>query len=571
MPTFSPNYQKPGTYVKIKRPQLPIIPASIFIPAVIGIGRLDKDLTSDAIVKGSANDKALIMAGIDDITSITQVIDESGNIYRETTDYLLIDDTLVPDAKKETIDWSPVIAATKTGIKVETFDVSGLTFKMAIDGGIMKTHTFATPFITKTAAQIATDLLNTFTTGCTIVEASGGDAGKVKISTILTNGGIIEIGDGTANAILGFSVEKIYGSTEPVTGQKYYVTFVAPKNADDYEPALFADQNLIEDIYGDSNTLSGGNPTHTLSLGSKIMKENGSGFVWCCQADVSNGVISGFEAALDRLRIVTPWVIVPMLPISDSSYLELIAYSKAHIVATSNEIENKYRTIILGGQKDLDDKTDKSSSISSYLDIFAALTSARIPYIVSSKCQRLVGDTLIDLDGCYLAAAVAGVATNPNYDAGEPLSGKSIVGFTDVSSSIYLNSELNYLAQYGGMIIEKDGISFTIRHALTTDTTNAGTQEFKVTKIQDYVADTVRTALNKAFVNTRNTGGPTYASMKTMIEMLLGSMMPHIIVDKQNIDAKQNSIEPRQIDVRFGIKPTWDTNWIYVEFGVIMG
>ena len=572
MPSFTNLYVKPGTYVKIRRPQLPVIPSSIFIPAVIGIGRTDKDITSDAITKGSANDKAIIMTGYDDITSISQVIDELGNTYRLTTDYLLIDDTVVPDGKKETISWTPAIAAIVTGTKVETFTVSGLTFKMAINGGAVVTHTFASSFTSKTAAQIATDLLVTFTTalGYAIAAGTGGDTGKVVISTILTNGGIIEIVDGTANAVLGFSVGKTYGSKEPVTGKKYYVSFVCPKTADDYEPTLFADQNLIEDIYGDSDDLTGTSPDNTLSLGAKIMKQNGSAFIWCCQANVSGGIISGFEAAFDRLQAVTPWVIVPMLPISDTINTELLAYSKAHVNAMSNEIENKYRTVILGAQKALDSKTAKSTSIAAYLSIFASLNTARIPYIVSSKCQRLVGDLLIDLDGCYLAAAVAGICTNPTYDAGEPLSGKQIVGFTDISSSIYLNSELNYIAQYGGMIIEKEGTAFEIRHALTTDTTDAATQEFKVTKIQDYVADTTRTALTKAFVRTRNTGGPTYSSMKTMIVMLLDMMIPNIITDKDNINVQPDPVEPRQINVRFGIKPTWDIDWIYVEFGVIL-
>jgi hypothetical protein len=102
--------------------------------------------------------------------------------------------------------------AVMTGTETENFDVSGLTLIVSISGGDEQTFTFLANG--QTAAQVAT-LINLTATGFT---AADDGAGAVELTTTGVGDDVsIVIGNGTANAVLGFTAEQEeVGANTPV-------------------------------------------------------------------------------------------------------------------------------------------------------------------------------------------------------------------------------------------------------------------------------------------------------------------------------------------------------------------
>jgi hypothetical protein len=125
----------------------------------------------------------------------------------------------------------------------------------------------------------------------------------------------------------------------------------------------------------------------------------------------------------------------------------------------------------------------------------------------------------------------------------------------------------------------KSGIT-TIRDAITTDGTSADTQEISVVAVQRLVKRTVRNGLNntymgKGVVISQNTPSHVAATTASILQGLVsaGEIFGYGTVDNPTtgevkISAKQNTTEPRQIDLTFSYKPLYPLKWIVATASV---
>ena len=355
------------------------------------------------------------------------------------------------------------------------------------------------------------------------------------------------------------------------SGIKYlYVTYSVSKNPlTDYEPKMFSDLNSIYSEYGVPDPDSDGVIENTLSVGADIYFSNGGGLVICVQVPDSP-IETDFTAALTKLKTVDCYAIVPLCDVhTTTAYAALKSDIATYVNQMSSTVEKRERIALLGGPVTLDDRSvDAETRTAAYVSYIDAINEARLCYMAPSVATINIGAFTYTVSGPYLAAAVAGLMCNPLYSAGEPISGKTIARFSDLLDP-YTRVQKNRIAAVGGFYIENNSGTFKVRHALSTDNSTAITSEIKITKIKDSIAKTLRNSLDATFINTRNVGAETISAITTSVRLLLdGVISIRDIVSYQNLSVVQNPSEPREIDVSFQIRPSWDVNWIFITFGV---
>jgi hypothetical protein len=354
---------------------------------------------------------------------------------------------------------------------------------------------------------------------------------------------------------------KLNVTPSPSTSRIFTVTYTMNKESvTDYIPMIFSSLQSVIDWYGPATS------TNSISLGAQLYFENGGGLLVAVQ--VHSDTYSEYTAALDKLQSVDVYCIVPLLATNSTTNTGLPAAIKTHVTNMSSTVERRERLAILAGPTGADDKANVETSVTNYITTIQMAPSARVAYLVPSAGKKTLTAGQTTLFGPYIAAALAGIICNPAFTSGEPISGKDLSGFDSVED-IYTRYQKNRMASYGGLVIEQSGGRIAVRHALSTDNSTIVNSELKITRIKDYIAKLMRNSLEKIFINTRNLGGVTLSSVKGVCTLLLdGVVSLRDIVAYQNLTVVQSSVDPRQIDVSFQIRPTWDVNWILVTFGV---
>jgi hypothetical protein len=236
----------------------------------------------------------------------------------------------------------------------------------------------------------------------------------------------------------------------------------------------------------------------------------------------------------------------------------------------STTLERKERLVVLSDSLDNEVSDDIDKAIDNYKSNAASANSPRVIYITPSMVTvALDSGTVAQANGMYAAAALAGIICNNNYTCGEPISGKTLADVT--INDRYTREEKNILASYGCLVLEgAEGTSVAkIRHALSTATGDLVKSEIKITKIKDVISNTLRLALDRAYINTRFTGASTISEMTATVNTILSSFLANNdIVSYNNLVIAQDLNYPNQVNVSFRIQPTVDVNYILVTFGV---
>jgi hypothetical protein len=198
-----------------------------------------------------------------------------------------------------------------------------------------------------------------------------------------------------------------------------------------------------------------------------------------------------------------------------------------------------------------------------------AYNEARMGFVVPSEGTfQLSNGQNVQVSAPYIAAAIGGIVCNPRTTSGEPISGKTI-GLISNLTDYYTRTQKNQMASLGMIIVDNINGTGKIRHALSTNMATAITSELKITRIKDVVSKTIRTNLEAAYINTRNVGSETLASIKSSVTLLLsGFLATKDITAFQNLNVVSQPGDPRQINVSFEFKPTFDINFILVNMSV---
>lgn len=380
--------------------------------------------------------------------------------------------------------------------------------------------------------------------------------------------GLTDVVDGTQVYIV--TSPRVTSSEIPSEGSTYYVSYKYRKSESDYEPMLFTDYDDIVATYGNYDVSASSAVLNSLSLGAEIAYNNGVSQVVCVQA--KNNSDYEMQAAIDKLTkvIVGANNVNSIIPLTDSDTVG--AYLKNHVDLMSSYEYGKERMGYLAGRinqpiNKLATAADRSLGLTSVAEGY---NDERIVYVVPGAIRKSIRDLRTGrynertLPGCYAAVAVAaiGLANDP----AEPLTNKTIAGFTELVD-LYSESEKNLLASAGCCVLEPSGTTIRIRHGITTNTDEVNSQEITLIQIKDYVIDACRTNTADLYIG-RKLVASIISDIKYTIESMLNQFISQgVIINYSSLKVKRNSEEPRQIDVSFEIEAVYPLNWISIEFG----
>lgn len=261
-------------------------------------------------------------------------------------------------------------------------------------------------------------------------------------------------------------------------------------------------------------------------------------------------------------------IVVNYLP--DPTVVNLVA--TGHLAAlnhcqlmsqTKNRLE---RTCLLGAYEfvDLDFILDPITGIEAN---FGPFYRSMFFYPGGYKVTRVVAGEIQTLDAQYIAAAAAGYfASHPIQQS---LTNKTLLGFTIPPKQKLSIDEANLVGGAGCAILAPLAAGGKVLHGRTTS--NSGSpieEEFSVIRISDLTAKTVRKALEKAYVGRVITATTPAEVTLTTTNILAALASQGVMTEFKNVNASVNPQDPRQVDVRFDIKPTFPLNWIFVKFTV---
>lgn len=539
-------FTEPGVFSQFKPTRtFPVVPGGLRVVALVGEGRTTNLVSGETVTKGSLDATDAL---VNTATSLNDTItDEDFNTYNLTTDYIL---------SGGGVAWSPSAAASITGTIAGPYNgLVGKSVKVTIAdsfGGLEQSYTFVSGDFTiptaATAAEVVTALSAAF-----VGESVSVDTGKVKIATANGNNTSLLIGTGTANSILGFTDGSFQQtSREPAPGKKYQVDYEYAKASSDYIPTFFFNMADVEAEHGTPSAVN------TLALGAEIVFEQGASAVCLIQNDPADGSeFNKFKHAIDKLAPVSGINIVVAL----STLPSIHSYLKTHCITASSITERKERTCVLA--------MPTGTTVAALGSEALALAHKRVVLVSTTDCTRIIGSDVdaTDLNGSYIAAAVAGVRTSRAFDVADPSTRKEITGFDDVTDGL-LRQEKILLLSKGVMVIENVADVHRIMQQVTTDLSTIENREYSVVETIDFVAATMRTSLENIYIGQKILSGTPSQVRSTILSLLNTMIQSELLTAAQNVQASIDGTDPTQINVSFEISPVFPLNFILITFSL---
>lgn len=521
----------------------PVVPSQVKVVALVGKGKTTKTILGTVVTRGNTPGTADTLTPA--AASLPSTIQDANfNTYNLNVDYTL---------SSGNISWSTGTASFTSTIDASSgLNVNGQTFIVSVNGGSNQTVTFSgTNPISQ--SSIVTQLGTL--TGVSVTSSGN----FVKIATSANTNATLLIGNGTSNVTLGFTGGQLaVGPKEPLAAVTYSFDYESNKIAGtDYQPTVFTNLNDMVTAYGAVNT------TNTLSLGASFVFQNSeqTGAIVGMQLDPADTPdLTGFRNALNKLLAVDGINIVVCLTGDPNLY----PYILQHVVAASAPLEKKERTAIVGMTG-----TPTIAQAQSFAAGFATGGNGRrvlLAYPPSAQAT-VAGVSGTTLDGSYIAAAIAGVRIDSNFDVAEPLLRKQIVGF-DVLTTGMTRAQKLQLRNGGITVVDTVNGFVRVVEDTTTDRTSADTQEFSVTEIIDFVARTCRTLLDNIFIGIKLLPDTPNLLVATLTTILNTFVSLQIINSFQSVQAVVNAVDQREIDVSFEIQPTRPLRFILIQFTI---
>jgi hypothetical protein len=194
----------------------------------------------------------------------------------------------------------------------------------------------------------------------------------------------------------------------------------------------------------------------------------------------------------------------------------------------------------------------------------AAYQQRRMYNVFPDTVIATINGTDTVLPGFYACAAIAGMVAR--FPPQQGFTNLPMTGFTGVvgSNDTFSVKQLNVMAGGGTYILVQDaqGAPLTCRHQLSTNLTSIETRELSITKVVDYVAKFMRTALRN-FIGTFNITQPFLDTLSTVIQGMLGFLVENgIILGGELNNLIQNKDEPDTVMVDVTLDVPFPCNYI---------
>lgn len=540
-------FTEPGVFSQFKPTRtFPVLPGGVRVAALVGTGRTTHIVSAEEVTRGGSVNGSDALAHTATSLGAT-IIDEDLQVYNLTTDYVLTGGAVA---------WTPAVAAFLQGTTdfvatpVTKVSLVGTTFKITVAGGSEQTYTFVSgDFVgpNVTASEVATALAGFTGVSVTVV------TNEIKIQTTATNNTSLLIGDGTSNSLIGFVVGSFQESSkEPIATKKYTVSYEYAKVTADYVPQFYFSMADVVADYGDVSL------SNTLSLGSEIVFTQGASAICLVQCNPADGSsLNQFKQAINKLAATNGINIV--VPLSNDTSLH--SFLKAHVDAASSITERKERTAIVS--------MPAPQTVASMSAQAQALVDKRMVLISANQVSYFIGNDSVAtvLNGSYVAAAIAGVRTSRSFDVADPLTHKTLAGFSDMPDTLLRQEKITLLSK-GVMVIENNSGIIRVLQQVTTDTSTRENNEYSVVEIIDFVASNSRRILENIFIGQKILAGTSSQVKSTETTVLSNLVTSEIIVAFQNVQAAVDNLDPTQIDVSFEIAPVFPLNYILITFSL---
>ena len=352
------------------------------------------------------------------------------------------------------------------------------------------------------------------------------------------------------------------GSTAPREGEVYYVSYTYPVPSDQFDPQLFVDSNDVKSFYGVESTSTG-----KLTVAANMALENGAPAIMCVQVQGNPAVSANWSTALDKLKKKSS--IAYIVPVASGSAIQNLVI--AHVAIESNPDIGHERECIIGADTTVTD-------VSGFVTKANALDNKQVILVApdANVTRTASAGTALTLGGEYIAAALSGLITSQDKVI-TPVTGKQIVGFT-IPNDQYEPYDMNRMANAGVCIIYAKSGVVKVRHAITTDTSNADNREISVVAADDLVRRITRTSLadsyiGKGIVISESTPAAVAATVKAIWNSMVRDGLIASYGTKNDpttgevaITASQDPNEPTRINVTGSVKFLYPLNYISVEF-----
>lgn len=387
----------------------------------------------------------------------------------------------------------------------------------------------------------------------------GGYSAVVSITSAGDSPDLAQYKAGTDYNQVNNGIQWISGGQQPTTAATYYVSWARAKTAAEYLPVMHTNMRDVRDAYG--NEVDAG-VIQSIPIAAKFLFDNGAPAIIITQATTASQ--SDLQTAIDAMKSQD----IDVLVVPQATNTTMTNYIRSHVLNQSSPTvrhERVYITSADGFSDATTTLTNKATVSMAHERLWMLAPPSFVATLVDATYKT---DVDVLLPSTYLAAQYAGSVTNPNFDAAAPLTRRTLVGAKNLSSFNYLESEKDYLGSNGVTVIESATGGIRVRHALTTDLTNVNTVTQSVVLIKDNIKKTLRPFLDRTYIGTKitsRTPSDVSSTIKTFLEQ---KITDQIIVEYRNIAVTQDTLDPRTINVRFDIKPSYPLEFVDVAFSL---
>ena len=368
------------------------------------------------------------------------------------------------------------------------------------------------------------------------------------------------------------------GAKAPDDGDYYYITYKRPVDSSQYEYKLYTDANELVAVHGEETT------DNEVSVAGVLALRNGAPAVGIIQLNTTSTDPDDLYAAyedtipiLEQLDTSYCRFIVPTTCIGDGttpSDPDIFSLFYDHISDMSNTYNRRWRALIRGirAQTGATNSAVRQDLVTLGTSYSGTQHARRVIVVAPGEIYRVLRDPTTGvysstlLGGWALAAAAAGRICS-DYNPSTPLTRKQVVGIS--TDRIFSESDMNILAGTGSVtVFSYKGANLICRHGITTDKTNANTQEISVVEVEDFIKIQTIYVLEDSFIGTPIIEGLT-DTVRVVIASLLEQLILQAIIadyDSGSITVTQDDNDPRIINVFFRVKPAYPLNWIDIRF-----
>jgi hypothetical protein len=349
----------------------------------------------------------------------------------------------------------------------------------------------------------------------------------------------------------------------PSVGEFYYVTFTVAKTAADMAIQIFDNAANAYTAYGQPNT------TNRLSLGVQLLTQNGAQTFGCIQVPKQTGLNTASDAsfisAIQTLTVNLPGTTQKANVIVPLSTSPTVHQFLSRQLITQATVRYKGEAIGFVGYSQY---TTPAQAIANA----TGLANSRMIAIGNPVAGIQITETQTGVaveyavSGEFMAAALAGLNTNPANDVATSLTNQQLVGFTRLLIR-YDDATMNNMAAQGLVLLTDNNGALNVRHYKSTDPSNPITSEPTCTTITDYVRQQFRADL-KQFIGRKLVDSLVNDITAVCNARLRSLVSNEIITAYQNLAVIPDPNDPTTVDVTVTFKPMFSLLYISVTFTV---